>query len=99
MSAYEDSLCDLCDLPEAQCIHGNQRAARIDREMRGRTSDLTIDGPTIAATQKSPCPGCGEWIEEGEMIVHTVDGWAHQACGVNPDKAPETDASMFDGIE
>lgn len=92
--------CDFCDLPEVQCVHGDKRAAAIDREMRGKTADLTIDGPTIMATQSHPCPGCPDHVIVGQTIVHTVDGWAHQACGlgVSPDRPPSTDPSMFDGI-
>jgi hypothetical protein len=99
VSAYEDSLCDHCDIPKAYCVHGSKRAAAIDAEMRGKTADLTIDGPTITATQSHPCPGCPDYVIVGQTIVHTVDGWAHVLCATPEGKPPTTDSSMFEGID
>jgi hypothetical protein len=37
--------------------------------------------PRIESEFRSKCPTCGEWIEEGNMIVKTMDDeWIHEDC-------------------
>lgn len=97
-----DDFCDHCDLPKSQCIHGLPPKIEVGP---------IKDGPTIEATQETPCPACPRRIEVGDSITHSDEGWVHtsdldsrswsgevQAPYV-PSKPPETDASMFDGIE
>jgi hypothetical protein len=100
VSAFEDSLCDLCDIPKAYCIHGNAEAAKEDRAARRGYSaaDLIPDGPTIVATQTHPCPAGDGNVEPGDSITHTEDGWAHTSCTLRPSAPPTTDTSMFEGI-
>lgn len=74
------SWCDRCELPKAHCEHGLDRAvvAAFDSGFRVPATDLVADGPTISATQVSPCAGCSEKIQPDERITHTPDGWAHE---------------------
>jgi len=37
-------------------------------------------GPPIAAMYRGECCECGGDIEEGDTIVGTTDGWAHEGC-------------------
>lgn len=89
--------CPLCELPLDQCVHGNQKAARLDREMRGvRPADCTEgeDGPTIGASMPGTCQTCGGEIEVGEQITHISSGWVHARS--KPEQQPN-DVS-FEGI-
>lgn len=102
--------CEHCELPLSHCPHGNASARAAEAEVLEatpgvrvasslRATDLVQDGPTIEATQRSPCVGCGETIIEGESITHTSEGWVHTEEVTLQDKAPKTDTSIFDGID
>lgn len=107
------SHCDHCDMALASCPHGNPAADREVLEAAGYRSsvmrqhyDLYVTGPTIEATQNTPCAGCSGRIEPGERITYTAEGWAHTTevtISENgwemPRVKPETDASIFEGIE
>jgi hypothetical protein len=78
-SAYGGTWCERCDLPRNMCEHSVDKAvlAAFDNRHVVR-SDLVADGPTIDATQDTPCPGCTGRIVPGERITHTEYGWAHE---------------------
>lgn len=61
-------------------------------------SDLIATGPTITASQITPCAACPVMLQPGDSITHTEDGWAH-AAEVGPAQGPPpTDTGLFDGI-
>lgn len=99
--------CDFHDMPRNQCPHaaqGSEKEALAASGVRAGTLahtrlDLEADGPTIAATQRSPCSGCGGWIELDESITHTPEGWVHTDEVTFPDQAPPTPSNLFEGMD
>lgn len=89
-----DPWCDRCDLPLDQCEHSlpKERRDPFGARRHAVAADLVADGPTISATQKSPCVGCGALIEEGDSITYTEDGWAHSSEVLSK---PVTDPETF----
>lgn len=93
--------CDHCDLPKSQCVHG--RPEKVDLPLKA--------GPTIEASQTSPCGYCPNLIEPGQSITMSDEGWVHTEHLSDrswpgevrhadvPSRPPETDTSMFDGID
>lgn len=97
-----DAHCDFCDLPLAQCPHGNPTATLAEQptQYRTRYKDCTEgeDGPTIEAHISGECVTCLDPIEPGDWITHLPEGWVH---GSPPERSrpPQTDSSMFEGVD
>ena len=70
-------LCDFHDMPRDMCPHSVDKAVLAAFDGKSLHEDLVADGPTITATQVTPCPGCTRRILPGEAITHTEHGWAH----------------------
>jgi hypothetical protein len=91
--------CDHCDLPRAQCPHGNPEA---DDQPKGYrvTRDCTggDDGPTIEARIPGECVGCLDPIEPGDWIRHVPEGWVHSPPKEQA-RRPQTDSSIFEGVD
>lgn len=59
-------------------LHANTENLMIGIKMKLDFSNLN---ESIKATFRSKCAACGEWIEEGDMIIKDTDGnWIHEDC-------------------
>lgn len=82
-------------LPKSQCADCTPPARSL--------ADPIVTGPTIMATQTSPCGhDCGDLLEPEQSITMTDEGWIHTshlpARAPSSDRAPATDTSMFDNF-
>lgn len=92
MPEYGGQWCHRCDLPKMACEHGLDAAVVAAFDNRKVVHhDLVADGPTITASQTSPCPGCTRDIEPDEQITHTEHGWAHTEHVAPKPLPPKTD--------
>lgn len=70
--------CPCCDLPVESC--GRAVAQQRDREARAQRERALNTYGTIPARFPGKCPGCGEWIDVGDPIRRTTDGWVGVLC-------------------